>query len=201
MRRRTSILIAAACLLAAFSPSTVAGAGSKSPIQITPIVGYFNASQFSTTYHTIVRLDLPQSGGGVNIEWSLRLKLVDRAGAPDPQSFGSGAGVDAACTNHGDLEMSDALAFNQKDAREGRLTFFTWHHPDAQDSVPVGWYHCNHELQGPHGHQGLITVVVSDEGWKCVATFKGTHSSVPTSDGTNLNVKNGTASEPKCSKT
>jgi len=47
---------------------------------------------------------------------------------------------------------------------------------------------------GPHGHQGLITVVVADKEWECTATFKGTDSSTANS------VKNGTASEPKCSK-
>jgi len=27
---------------------------------------------------------------------------------------------------------------------------------------------------GPHGHQGLITISVSDGHWRCTATYKGT---------------------------
>jgi hypothetical protein len=47
---------------------------------------------------------------------------------------------------------------------------------------------------GPHGHQGLFTVLVADKDWSCAATYKGTLSSTAPS------AKNGTASEPKCSK-
>ena len=47
---------------------------------------------------------------------------------------------------------------------------------------------------GPHGHQGLITVVVADKDWSCTATYKGTLSSTAAS------LTNGTASEPMCSK-
>lgn len=69
---------------------------------------------------------------------------------------------------------------------------FSWFHPDAVDSTPPGKYACNHADQGPSGHQGLVTAVVSDGVWQCTASFKGTHSSTPTS------VTDGTASQPVC---
>lgn len=47
---------------------------------------------------------------------------------------------------------------------------------------------------GPHGHQGLVKIVVADKEWECTETFKGTNSSTAQS------VKDGTASEPKCAK-
>jgi len=41
-----------------------------------------------------------------------------------------------------------------------------WHHADSDG--------CNHELQGPFGHQGTVTVIVSDGTWDCTATYDGT---------------------------
>jgi hypothetical protein len=200
MRRSISAAFFSICLVVTFVPSTAASANS-SPIEITPITGVFHPSLFETTYHTLITFNEPLLGEAtddVRVEWTLKLELVDKAGAPDPTTLGSGAAVDIGCTNHGVEEKTEVVTFRHKEYL--RTSFFEWHHPDAANSDPVGWYHCNHELQGPHGHQGLITLVISDAKWRCVATFKGTHSSILNTNPhvPNPNVKNGTASEPTC---
>jgi hypothetical protein len=206
-------VIAAMCLVAAFVPSTVAQAGSKSPVDISPISAEFQQVLFQTKYYTEVIVDSSAASAGLKITWSITLELVDKAGAPDPEmtaeGMASGAEVDPGCTNHGVMKQTTDYTKAQLEAdhpyspTQYRVAeAFVWRHPDAEDSDPKGWFHCDHELQGPHGHQGLITEVVSFGKWTCVATFKGTHSSLETPRGSpNRNVKNGTASEPTCSKT
>jgi hypothetical protein len=205
MRRFLVAAMVPVCLVASFIPSTAAHASSKSPIELSPIEGYFLQNLYETTYHERIKFATPTKAT-VKVVWTLKLELVDKAGTPDPEmtasGMASGAAVDVGCSNHGILETTSDLVFdNHYDYTYGRTATFQWHHPDAQDSDPEGWYHCDHALQGPHGHQGLITVVATYEGWKCVATFKGTHSSlIPKRGKPNPNVKNGTASEPTCSK-
>jgi hypothetical protein len=128
----------------------------------------------------------------MTVTWTLHLELVDPAGAADPSEPGAKAGVDLGCTNAG-----VGLPGHPVTATVGvghPAPTFTWHHPDAADSVPAGLYHCDHLDMGPRGHQGLITVVVNDGKWECTATYKGTNDSAANS------VKDGTASEPKCRK-
>jgi hypothetical protein len=193
-------------LLAALPSGGAASANSKSPIEISPITAEFSQDYFLTDYQATIKGDSSAASVDLKIVWSLKLELVDKAGTPDPEmtemGMSSGAAVDLGCTNHGNLKQVTHIELGEQLAKVGRLSTFLWHHPDAADSVPEGWYHCDHELQGPHGHQGLITVTVSVGSWKCVATYEGTHSSLATPAGeVNPNVKNGTASEPKCSKT
>jgi hypothetical protein len=107
------------------------------------------------------------------------------------QSAGSGTAVDLGCTNAGVGTHEPQKTTVEKGHT---TTSFVWYHPDPDASVPPGKYHCDHADMGPHGHQGLITVVVADKDWSCTATYKGTLSSTAAS------LTNGTASEPKCSK-
>jgi hypothetical protein len=205
MKRWVRTVIVPVLLVAAFVPSTTANAISKSPIAIEhPIYAQFQQFLYRTQYLVLVEVDAPKPSASLTITWKLKLELVDKAGAPDPEmtaaGMTSGAAVDPGCTNHDVLEQTEHVSSEELKTRDYRvLGRFFWHHPDAADSYPVGWYHCNHMLQGPHGHQGLITVVVSYGSWDCSATFKGTHSSVPARSGKpNPNVENETASEPKC---
>ena len=202
MRRRFAAVIVPVCLLSALTSCTTANAGSKSTLELGPIQAHFVQSEFLTSYRAWVRDGSIAGPLKLTITWTLRLELVDKAGAPDPETPGSGAGVDIGCTNHGDLKNTQHVTESQPSAqRYASESFFLWHHPDPQNSFPPKWYHCDHQLQGPHGHQGLITLEVSDGIWKCVATYKGTHSSIPAKAGSpNPNVRNGTASEPTCSK-
>ena len=206
MRRLFFAAVVTLCLVATFVPSTAAQASSRSPIGITPIEATFYQDSFLTDYETTITGDPSAVAAHIKIVWSLKLELVDKAGTPDPEmtatGMSSGAAVDPGCTNHGNLQQTTHVVLaDVADTKIGKLTAFIWHHPDAADSIPEGWFHCDHELQGPHGHQGLITVVVSVGNWKCTATFKGTHTSLTASPGQpNPNVKNGTASEPTCLK-
>jgi hypothetical protein len=182
------VLAAAAALFAA--TGAAAPANPKPSISIGPIDADFIAAK-RETYYSIRRFHLTGKPEAVTVTWTLKLELVDPAGKPDPATPGSGAAVDLGCTNAGVGTHEPQKATVQP----GHQTpAFIWHHPDADASIPPGMYHCNHADMGPHGHQGLITVVVADSQWECTATYKGTNSSTANS------VKNGDASEPKCSK-
>lgn len=157
-------------------------------ISIGSINAVFIPAQRATRY-SVSRFHLNGKPESVKVMWKLSLELVDRAGAPDPATPGSGAAVDLGCTNAG---VGIPHAESTVVAPGHQTTTFTWHHPDAADSVPAGRYHCDHNDMGPHGHQGLITVVVADKSWSCTATYKGTDSSTPRS------VADGTAGEPRC---
>lgn len=204
VKRWVIAVIVPACLAAALVPSTAANAFPKSPIKMNPIHAEFQQSAYRTVYISRIDIDSPIAAAGLTVTWKLKLELVDKAGAPDPEmtamGLKSGAAVDPGCSNHGDLEQTEHYTADQLKRFGYKVTpDFLWYHPDAADSYPAGWFHCNHMLQGPHGHQGLITVVVSYGSWDCSATFKGTHSSVPAPSGTpNPNVENETASEPMC---
>jgi hypothetical protein len=158
-------------------------------ISIGSIDAVFVPAMRATRY-TVSRFHLNGKAEKVTVTWKLALELVDKAGAPDPGTPGSGAAVDVGCTNAGVGTPNPAATV----VEPGHPTSaFTWHHPDAADSVPPGKYNCDHTDMGLRGHQGLITVVVADKNWSCTATYKGTNSS------TNKSVENKTASEPKCS--
>ena len=182
----------AACAFVIFASSAAARPGSKPALSITidPIEATFIPAARETRYH-VFRYHVNGKPTAVTVTWTLHLQLVEKAGAPDPGTPGSGAAVDLGCTNAG-----VGVAEPQKTIVEvgNGTTSFVWHHPDAADSVPPGRYHCDHMDMGPHGHQGLVKVIVADKEWECTATYKGTNSSTP------LSVKDGTASEPKCAK-
>ncbi len=54
------------------------------------------------------------------------------------------------------------INFEPNEPRENQAI---WHHGDDQG--------CNHNLEGPNGHVGTITVVVTDGKFECVAFFNG----------------------------
>jgi hypothetical protein len=143
--------------------------------------------------------------GQLQEKWTLHLELVDPAGAPDPGEPGATAAVNLGCNNAGvGLPAHPYVATTRS-----LVGNFFWHHPDLAESIPPGKYHCNHLDMGPHGHQGLITVVVQDDRWTCTASYKGTNSTStnpllspddpPSAADIARSVKNGTASTPKCS--
>jgi len=193
MSRVPALLAALAALVAAvFVPAGAAApaAAAGPTISIGTIEATFDPANRLTRYK-VSRFHLSGKAEPVTVTWKLTLELVDKAGAPDPSTPGSGAAVDLGCTNAGVRTHEP-----QKTVVEpGHPTSaFVWHHPDGPASVPPGRYNCAHNDQGPRGHQGLITVVVADKQWECTATYKGTETSTAKS------VEEKTASEPKCSK-
>lgn len=160
---------------------------------LQPIKATFEQAVFGTHYDAVLDApDLTALGSPVTFSWTIQLALVDSAGAPNPSNPGSGAAVDSACTNAGD--GTSAPSVQSLSAAAHLDSTFTWFHPDPASSTPAGKYGCDHTKEGPSGHQGLITVVVSDGKWHCTAQYKGTNSSDASS------VSNGTASEPVCVK-
>jgi hypothetical protein len=172
-----------------FASSAGARSAKPSPtISIGPIVATFIPANRETRY-SVSRYHLNGKPETVTVTWTLHLQLVDKAGAPDPGTPGSGAAVDLGCTNAGVGVHEPQKAVVER----GHPTpYFVWHHPDPADSVPAGRYHCDHMDMGPRGHQGLVKVVLADKDSECTATYEGTNTS------TDQSVKDGTASEPKC---
>jgi hypothetical protein len=190
VRTAAALVILAACAAVLVSSGSAAPAKPQATISIGPIDAEFIAAKRETQYY-VSRYHLNGKPETVTVTWTLKLELVDKAGASDPATPGSGAAVDLGCTNAGVGTHEPQKTTVEKGHT---TTSFVWHHPDPDASVPPGKYHCDHADMGPHGHQGLITVVVADKDWSCTATYKGTLSSTAAS------LTNGTASEPKCSK-
>lgn len=200
VRRSTIPCLLALLTLAAAGATARATTAERSgnpPMRINPIAAVFIPAKRETEY----KARWYDAVGRVTITWELHLELVDPQGTKDPATPDSAAAVDLACDNAG-----VGLPNNPDTHTVPETSFppeFIWHHPDPADSVPPGKYACNHLDQGPHGHQGLITVQISDKEWTCTASYKGTRSSgeddeLPTPEQVQSKVENGTATAPKC---
>ena len=128
-----------------------AAAAAVSPLTVSPLKATFAPAEFATHYSVIAR----EPGAKLTYKWTLTLEVVDAKGAADPTQPGAFAAVDSGCNNRGLLSST--------------ATTFVWHH----GGTPAD--HCDHSKMGPSGHQGLITVVVSDGTWSCTASYKGTN--------------------------
>jgi hypothetical protein len=151
---------------------------------ISPIDAVFSQDCHCTDYQVTVFVAHAIATTDWTVSWSLALSLVDPKGAPDPQAAGSGAALDAGCNNNGAGTKSLAtstLRFSGDESQQN--TSFTWYHPDAAVTPPgyaAGTFHCNHRLQGPRGHQGIVVVLVSHGVLICRAEYQGTHSGMST---------------------
>ncbi len=158
MRRNAWVGGAAATLAVALvaldaPPLGVSAGAATSSIRLSRITATFVAAQFATHYD-VSALDLARRP--LTYHWTLHLQLVDKPAAANPGEPGSGAAVDPGCNNDGKLTSS---------ARE-----FIWRHGDAS----LGG--CDHSKMGPSGHQGLVSLVVSDGVWSCTAIYGGTNT-------------------------
>jgi predicted Zn-ribbon and HTH transcriptional regulator len=125
-------------------------------LEISPInAGFVSADR--ATYYTVTIVN-QQPGTTISYQWTLSLQAVDPA-----------KGVDSGCINTRGGGFSSTASY------------FMWAHGNTGD--PVHDDGCDHSLEGKYGHQGLITVQVSDSrGWKCTATYKGTRTSGEVAD-------------------
>ena len=148
---RYGLALLVSALVVVVSPSTgIAGKSRATTLSMDAIHAEFSDPDRATTYSAPNVKDTVQ-GTKITFLWTLTLENVD----PTKE-------VDTDCNNHGVLSGADST--------------FVWHHGNEGD--PVHNDHCNHDLQGQWGHQGLISLVVSDSsGWQCSATYKGTYSS------------------------
>ena len=119
---------------------------------------------------------LTHLGAKVTYDWTLSLGLVDFPGARPPGSPDSGAAFDPSCDN-ALLPGGSLVSFNRRSdtylwtklAEE-----FTWFHGD-KGAYPGSSYGCDHHKMGPSGHQGIVSVTVSDGTWSCTATTDGSN--------------------------
>lgn len=153
--RRSASITAAIVALSSVSFAVSQSSAAASSVTLSPITATFVQAEFATHY-TMHASDT--AGRHLTYSWTLKLMLVDAAGALDAASPGSHAAVDLGCNNHGKL-TSSALTF-------------VWQHGDAS----LGG--CDHSKMGPSGHQGRITLVVSDGVWSCTASYNGTNTGV-----------------------
>ncbi len=159
-RRRLTGLVSACgalglvVLALAWLPGTGSASTSRaSNLSIDKIQAVFSDPDRATTYSVPVH---ESASATLSYVWTLTLTAVDPAVDVD------GLTIDANCDNHGMLSGTDPT--------------FVWHHGNKGD--PFHDDDCNHDLQGKYGHQGLISVTVTDSaGWRCDATYKGTLSS------------------------
>lgn len=151
---RATVVVSAVAITFGFA-STASAATKASAISLSPITAKFVPSEFATHY-TIQARDL--AGRPLRYSWKLSLQLVDKSGAANPTLPGSAAALDKGCTNHGKL-TSTAMAF-------------VWQHGDAS----LG--NCDHSKMGPSGHQGRISLVVSDGQWACTTHYDGTNDGI-----------------------
>ena len=156
-KKLTSIVISAGLLLGMYVTGEDATALPTSSVSLSRITATFQQSEFATHY---TALGSGKTKRALTYKWTLKLQLVDKADATNPGTPGSKASVDPKCNNSGKLTSS---------AKE-----FIWKHGDA------GLGNCDHSKMGPSGHQGLVTLVVSDGLWSCIATYGGTNSGVGT---------------------
>jgi hypothetical protein len=162
-------LLAAMAVVVWLPATGSAGSARLSMLSIDPVHADFSDPDRATTY-SVPNVKDDAVGAKLSYQWTLTLENVD-----DTKE------VDTGCTNHGALTGTDAT--------------FVWHHGNAGD--PVHDDGCNHDLQGKWGHQGLLSVTVSDDkGWQCSATYKGTFSSAE-----NATIGQNAASEPDCTGT
>jgi hypothetical protein len=140
---------------------------------IGPILATFEQACFCTTYvvdYTVANgLDTNDIW---RFTWTLSLAVVPGdTGLGDPGTTGSVAGVDSGCTNAGKGVSSPVV--DELHLKAYSRDEFTWVHPDPHVIEP---YACNHTLQGPHGHEGIIKVSVVHGAQTCTAAYYGTHS-------------------------
>src|SRR5579872_2460194 len=130
-----SLLLVSVAILA--TELSVSGAGQHGNLyrRINPITAVFVPALRETQYSfRLSNYDLSLTyAEPTSVEWSLHLELVDKAGAPDPGSPGSGAAVDYGCNNAG-IGIPEPESMKVKPSQTSWT--FVWHHPDAADSVP-----------------------------------------------------------------
>lgn len=136
---------------------------------------------------TQYRISAKASGSGkLTLRWTLTLEQIDpdksspagfqssNANAPEYSS----AGFDPRCNN-------SLLPDGRQTAATGSKAVYTWsdlaeefiwYHGDV-GSYPGSTYGCDHKKMGARGHQGIVTVTVTDGQWFCTASIEGTNLS------------------------
>ena len=128
--------------------SLAAVAADSQPPTVSAIQAKFVPDEFATHY-TIQASD-PDHGDTLSATWSLELRVFD----PLP------AALDPGCRLTAVEPVVEELGTIEAE--------FIWYHGDQHG--------CDHTKQGAHGHQGIVTAVVSDGTWTCTAAYAGTET-------------------------
>ena len=159
---------------------------------VSPIYAVFLPKILATKY--TIRA-IPNGGGaGATYRWTLTLEQIDPANSSPPGFQSSNpsepdyasAGFDPTCNNSllPDGKQTAATGSKAVYVWSSLLDAFTWYHGDV-GSYPGSTYGCNHKKMGARGHQGIVTVVVTDGRWVCTASIDGTNLTAQTEHGEN----------------
>jgi hypothetical protein len=180
LRLVAGAVLAGSALVASAGASLAASADKPKPsLSISAITAKFDAKNLATNYTITVTETKRGIEGYISTDWKLALGLVDSAGASPPGRGDEHAAVDASC-NNSRLPGGKNLEWGYLHEL-GRT--FTWFHGDV-GSYAGSAYGCDHTKMGPLGHQGVVSVTVSDYVWSCTASYNGTND--------------GTSPEPVC---
>jgi hypothetical protein len=158
-------------------------AGRPPKPSVSPIFALFLPPKLATQYMISAKAS---DGGKLTFRWTLTLEQIDpdKSSAAGFQSSNasqpdySSAAFDPKCNN-------SLLPDGRQTAATGSKAVYTWsdlaeefiwYHGDV-DSYPGSTYGCDHKKMGARGHQGIVTVTVTDGQWVCTASIEGTNLS------------------------
>ena len=167
-------------------------AGRPPKPTMTPIYAVFLPKKLATKYS--IRAFSNAGANSVTYRWTLALQQIDpnKSSPPGFQSSNPGApnyasaGFDPKCNNSflPDGKQSSSSTFRAVYIWTDQLDAFTWYHGDV-GSYPGSSYGCDHTKMGARGHQGIVTVEVTDGRWVCTASIDGTNLTEQTEHGAN----------------
>jgi hypothetical protein len=164
-------------------------AGRQPKPTVTPIFAVFLPKTLATKYS--IRAT-PKGNTDVTYRWTLSLQQIDpdtssppgfQSSNPSGPDYAS-AGFDPKCNNSllPDGKQTSATAGKAVYVWSSLSNEFTWYHGDV-GSYPGSSYGCDHTKMGARGHQGIVTVVITDGRWTCTATIDGTNLTAQTEEG------------------
>lgn len=153
-------------------PAVPTPPAESSTLTLSPISSVFDPSRLATVYTVQASTT---TGAKIDTTWELELHVLpEDAGKGAPGEPDSRAGVDAGCNNALLTEGQKSGSNSYLWTREGLK--FVWFHGD-KGSYKGETYGCQHQLMGPHGHQGTVTITATDGRWTCTASADGTNLS------------------------
>jgi hypothetical protein len=154
-------------------------------VHLAPVTSVFDPLNLATKYTAAASDSAPTAT--LTYTWSLSLELVDPKGAHATGIPGSHAAVDPGCDDAyfpGGKRVPPAPGLGGLSTLVPGFTppetfvwtidvpAFTWYHGDP-GTYPASRYGCDNEKVGPSGHQGVVTVTVTDGVWSCSSHLDG----------------------------
>jgi hypothetical protein len=163
------------------------------PLAIMPLKATFDISQRATYYDLSLERNLvfKQVVGEPTFQtkWTLTLQQIDPPGSSPPGYQSTNKNAPNYASAAFDPTCNDSLLNVNKvteDATHAVYTWsgghdsrgaakrFTWYHGDPSSYPPIP-YGCDHTKMGLRGHQGIVSVVVTNDIWTCHAEIEGTN--------------------------